>query len=139
LGDRKPITTGNSKAETLPLASLIITTSEQADVTIFFSHWEEVTGCRSNEVLGAKRGWNAETASFATLQTANEGYLPVEYFANSQSKRALPFTSSKLTSNGYAGYLSRIKRDLVPASPGDLLWLIDRFFQDKFPQGGIST
>jgi hypothetical protein len=136
LGDRKPITTGSNKTETLPLASLVITTSEQAGVATFFSHWEEVTGRSSNEVLGAKRGWNAETSTFAALQTANEGYLPVEYFANSRSKRALPFTSSKLTSNGYRGYLSRIERELLPAHTGDLLWLIDRFFQEKLPQGG---
>lgn len=128
LGDRKPFANGATKSETIPIASLVITLSEQANAATFFEHWEELTGMSIGDILRS-------SPTSTNVPSGHETYYPASFFANSKSKRALPFTSATLSAQGYDIYLNKVKKDL-PAFPGDLLWLIDRFLSDKFPEGG---
>lgn len=128
LGDRKPLANGVTKSETLPIASLVITLSEQANANDFFRHWEDVTGMSIDEIL-------LSFLPSTGVSGANEAYYSPTFFAESKSKRALPFTSATLSARGYGIYLNKATKDL-PAHPGDLLWLVDRFLSEKFPEGG---
>jgi hypothetical protein len=131
-GDRKPLLNDNTKAETLPIASLALTLCDQANAALFFAHWEDLTGLLINDVLGSKLAMKSDVSS--AFKTANEGYLPVSFFSES-SKRGLPLTKTKQIPRAKTKYLSLIKAQL-PAQPGDLIWLISRFFQDALPNGG---
>jgi hypothetical protein len=134
VGDRKPLASGNGKSETLPIASLAITMQNEANATAFFSHWEEVTGCSINEVLGSKLANKDDTSS--DFMTADEGYLPPSFFAQFNSKHGIPVASAMAihkTAQPY--FISQAKKNL-PAKPGDLLWLINQFLLDVHPNGG---
>ncbi|EAT86157.2 hypothetical protein SNOG_06326 [Parastagonospora nodorum SN15] len=130
-GDRKPLLSGNSKTETVPIASLVLTLCEQAHWTLFISHWEDVTGLSVDYVLGSKLAIRSKASS--SLSTANEDYYPNSFFAG--SKRGLPFTWVYQTVKTKEKYLSIINATL-PAQPGDLVWLIDRYIAETLPNGG---
>ncbi|RAR06499.1 hypothetical protein DDE82_003320 [Stemphylium lycopersici] len=128
LGDRKPLINGNTKLETLPIASLVISLAEQANAPAFFLHWEEITACAIDDVLSSKL---PRLDAF----NANEPYYPKSFFDASRSKRALPLTIGTLTSKSRPVYFSVVRAQL-PANPGDLFWLFHRFFEETFPEGG---
>jgi hypothetical protein len=136
VGDRKPLVTGAGKSVTLPIAVLALMLHDQATGPVFFSHWEEITGCSVNEVLASTLPISSEESSQS--HTANETYYPAAFFEQSHSKRGLPLvaaTGSSFMKPVYNTVLSQIKKTL-PANPGDLLWLLDRFFLEMFPNGG---
>ncbi|CAN9092100.1 unnamed protein product [Alternaria alternata] len=135
VGNRKPLINGNSKAETIPIASLAITICDQANATAFFLHWEEVTGHSINEVLGSRLVMKNDTSN--SFKTADDGFLPASFFENSPSKRGLPFSWVNPTTmiKSPNKYLSLIRANL-PAYPGDLVWLINRFLEEVLPEGG---
>lgn len=136
LGDRKPLPNKQTKLETLPIASLVLTLSEQSNAVQFFSHWAEVTCTSVEEVLVESLPSECSAVPSASKHTANDPYYPRSFFDKSRSKRAMPFTALALRTKGYATYLSKAKQHL-PANPGDLLWLIDRFFTANFSEGGV--
>lgn len=135
LGDRKPLPKGATRVETLPISTIVLTLSEQANSRLFRSHWEDVTGLMVNEALVASLPAECSAVPSASANTVNDPYYPKDFFEQSRSKRALPFTASSLRARDYSFYLSQAKKHL-PANPGDLLWLIDRFFTMKFLNGG---
>jgi hypothetical protein len=72
--------------------------------------------------------------------TAHDGCYPASFFEDSPSKRALPFTHlnpQHRSTVGKATYLARGMEGL-PANPGDLLWLIDRFFQEAIQKEEVD-
>jgi hypothetical protein len=45
VGSRKPIASGCTKNEALPISSIVLTTSEaQLELNQFLEHWEDMTG-----------------------------------------------------------------------------------------------
>jgi hypothetical protein len=122
-GSRKPIASGHTKNETLPISSIILTMSERPELNLFLQHWEEMTG--------------EEVTVGGTSITYNqaEPFFPKSFFDQSRSKRALPFSNKSLRTDDYKGHLSALRKTL-PANPGDLLWLLDRFLEAHYPNGG---
>lgn len=127
VGARKPIASGNSKAETLPISTLILSLSEQADAKLFFSHWEDITGLSIDGVLSTKVVATEESSTKDLM----EPYYPQSFFEASRSKRSLSFTSKSLRKVDHMGHLSSI-RSALPVNPGDLLWLIHKFLSEEF-------
>lgn len=135
LGDREPVPnrSGSGKAETLPIAGLALMLQNSPNAEIFLAHWEMVTGCSVNQVIGSKVG-----VVPPELHQSREPYIPATFFAESDTKRGLPVISTSrgvLTTTRLKAYIKSVKSGL-PANPGDLLWLLDRFFTETFPNGG---
>lgn len=131
VGSRKPIATGNSKNETIPISSILLSMSEKADMALFLDHWEDLSGSYVDDTLSGQG--LGEVATGPLYQT--EPYYPMSFFESSRSKRALPFTCKSLRTDTFAGHLATL-RNTLPANPGDLLWLIDRFLSEEFANGG---
>lgn len=53
VASRKPIASGDTKTETLLLASIILSMSEMPDLQPFLEHWEEMTGLSVEAALTA--------------------------------------------------------------------------------------
>lgn len=110
-----------------------MTLGETLESDSFFKHWEEITGSKIEEVLYGILPRQLPTVG----SVAKPGeYYPASFFENSRSKRILPFSSSgKMKKEDIDGLIFVASKHL-PANPGDLLWLIDRFFQSVVIPGG---
>jgi hypothetical protein len=122
VGSRKPLASGNTKNETLPIASVLLSMSAKQDLAMFIKYWREITGSDARGNLDAS-------------VTAAEPFLPASFFEASRSKRSLPMTFRSLRKADLAAHLGAVRATL-PANPGDLLWLIDEFLKQEFPEGG---
>lgn len=91
-----------------------------------------MTGLFVSDVLGAL--YTTPDSNATDVITGNESYFPASFF-ESYSKRGLPFGWGKQTPKTVTTYLGQIKKQL-PGEPGDLIWLMDRFFTDVLPTGG---
>jgi hypothetical protein len=136
LGDRQPMPNmaGNSKTETLPIAGLVIMLQDQSNTEGFFDRWEEVTGSSIDEVIAENINISKNDGSFPT----GDLYLPATFFASSGSKLGLPVLSTPndvLSAKLMTTHVDAVKCR-SPARPGDVLWLLDRFLTEMYPQGG---
>lgn len=128
VGARKPIASGNTKNETMPISGIMLSMSDK-DLAMFVEHWQDATSSDVDAAL--------ETAGGATGSTPNstQGFFPASSFEASRSKRSLSMTSKSLRKPDHASHLSAVKTTL-PVNPGDLLWLIDQFLDEHIPNGG---
>jgi hypothetical protein len=100
--------------------------SEKNDLHMFLDHWQIVTSVSLDDV------WNCDGAAAAS---STEAFLPSSFFGASDTKHTLPFANKSLKQDANAAHLSTL-RNTLPANPGDILWLIDRFLHEQFPGGG---
>jgi hypothetical protein len=110
-----------------------MTLGETRGSDLFFEHWEEITGSKIEEVLYSILPRHLPTVG--SLAKPGE-YYPASFFQDSRSKRILPFSSSGKSTKGDINGLIFVANKHLPANPGDLLWLIDRFFQSVVIPGG---
>lgn len=105
--------------------------SEKSDLKLFLEHWEDMTGSTVSATLGPI----APGEVVAPFLDQTEPFYLKEFFGASLTKGSLPFSCKSLRKPDYNGHLSTI-RETLPANPGDLLWLLDRFLSECFPDGG---
>jgi hypothetical protein len=110
-----------------------MTLGETRGSNLFFEHWEEITGSKIEEILYSILPRQLPTVG--SLAKPGE-YYPASFFEDSRSKRILPFSSSGKSTKGDIDGLMFVASKHLPANPGDLLWLIDRFFQSVVIPGG---
>jgi hypothetical protein len=126
MGTRKPIASGHTKAETLPIPSVVLSMSEKNDLPMFLDHWQMVTGVSLDDAWGCDG---------ATASSSTEEFFPSSFFEASTTKHTLPFANKSLKQDANAAHLGTL-RNTLPANPGDMLWLLDRFLHEQFPWGG---
>ncbi|KAF3004049.1 hypothetical protein E8E13_001576 [Curvularia kusanoi] len=86
VGDRKPIVSGDTKNETLPLSSIVLTTSEKpSDVDDFLTHRKDMTE-ETSAVGGRHVDYDQADPCF-----------PKSFFDASRSQQSLPFSNKSLS------------------------------------------
>jgi hypothetical protein len=93
----------------------------------FLEHWEDLTGnLFADEVLSAHQQLSIDRS---------EGFIHENFFEQDPSRASLSFPRSSITLKMLPKFLAKTQHNL-PAKPGDLLWILERFFLDTFPTGG---
>jgi hypothetical protein len=100
--------------------------SEKNELSDFVTYWEEITE------INLDRVWSTKGAG---ASASTESFLPSSFFEASHTRYALPFANKSLKKDAYDAHLSKLRKTL-PANPGDMLWLIDRFLAEFLPTGG---
>jgi hypothetical protein len=93
----------------------------------FVGHWEDLTGSLFADVI--------LSAHPHVSVDRSEGCVPATFFDEDPRCNSLPFPRSSITQKMFPKFLPKI-RTTLPAKPGDLLWLIERFLLEVFPSGG---
>jgi hypothetical protein len=123
VGSRKPIASGSTKNETLPISSIGFTMSEaQPELNQFLKHWEDMTGATAT--------FGGQHVDYSNA----DPFFPQSFFQESRSRQAVPFSSKSLRAEDYTGHLNNVQKILL-VNTGDLLWLFDRFFEIHYHKG----
>lgn len=92
-----------TRLETIPLASLVITMSEADTVHEFFAHWEIVTGTTVEEALIEPLPSGTTSSDPNLKHSTTDGRYPNSFFDGS-SCRAMTFTAKVIHEKGAAEY-----------------------------------
>jgi hypothetical protein len=132
-GEIRPLHSGQSRNCTLPISALVVYAKlDEIEDQQFLEHWEDVTGVDIDEYL-----MNAVPTGMSNTDML-AGRYPAHFFDT--TTRSLPVPALKsLHKASQDAYVTLVKKNCTPANPGDMLWLLSRFFQEICdPKDGIS-
>ncbi|KAJ4316457.1 hypothetical protein N0V94_005448 [Neodidymelliopsis sp. IMI 364377] len=101
----------------------------------FLNHWEHMTGSSVNNVLGTVLGMVSPGD-----RLTSERYLPASFFAEFDAPIGLPLlssTSRTLRQSYLEPFVKEVKQRSA-AQPGDVRWILDRFFAEEYPGNSES-
>ncbi|KEQ70516.1 hypothetical protein M436DRAFT_84605 [Aureobasidium namibiae CBS 147.97] len=107
---------------TISIATLVATLPTHPHGKDFLKLWEDQTGLKVDEALQSSHLQSIAPSS-------DQAFITAEYFAENPS-RALPLCQE------YNANAKRAVQALLPAYPGDGLWLMHEFWTDAYPEGG---
>jgi hypothetical protein len=134
LGDRVPVQSSIFKGCTLPISMIVLQTRVDSKTDqAFLSHWEEVTQ------LSIDRQMLSALDEGVPRPHRGEKSYHESFFKASPTKRPVPFPCiQSFTDDARQWYVSYIRNNLIPANPGDMLWLLKRFLANLCGADGVT-
>lgn len=123
-GKRQKGTTQKPLYPTLSVSALVFSLQSHPHGSDFLELWEQQTGLSIDDALNTASGQQAPPQI-----EPGEAVIPASYYS-SGSSRALPPVSS------WGKKAKSAAHDLLPVYPGDSMWLLHKFLEDAYPQGG---
>lgn len=123
----RSMSTSGIRRVTLPLSNLVSTLVDNPLKTEFIQLWERETGLQCDDVLFSADIVQPATPDSALSHNVSQ-VIPKSFFTG----RSEPFDSTQ----GQKKLKINKLQKLLPFQPGDAGWLINRFLEQYYPNGG---
>lgn len=122
MGKPKAVTSGNHRTETVSIASIILSMSEEDDLPVFLKYWQETVDVDLDDL------WSS---SGPGTPARSAPYFPTSFYEKS-TRRAGPFIHRSLKADALVHFKEEFEATL-PADTGDFLWLVKQFLDWHIP------